>query len=238
VGQTVTVAGVGGGFNGTVVVTAVPSPTRFSYSANGSDVNPIASGGTVTFGSLDVPAGWEATHPPGIYCVLGDNVAGTTLALHDTSLAVLDLTGGAGYSFFASNLSVVGGKYKCYQFCTPTPSGTYPTLFYATGNIAFSGNGPIIVGYIFAPNGEISFTGGGVNGGDGFLEAQTLKVAGNFATYTGRGPLVGGHCDFSAVEPPPVVNPDQYLPTCVIPGTDRQGTRVTNVTGANIGMDE
>jgi hypothetical protein len=40
------------------------------------------------------------------------------------------------------------------------------------------------------------------------------------------------HCDFTAAEPPPVPDPDQYLPSCTIPGTpDRTGNYVGGGSG-------
>jgi len=143
---------------------------------------PTPGSGCTDLGSADVTF-TTAGHPPGVYCVTG-----TTATLF---LSALDLS--AGYTFFAPNITVSGGIYKCYALCASTP-GRNATLFYATvGDVKSQGNAPNLTGNIFAPNGEISFTGGGVNGGRGYLEAQTLKLAGNFANYLGTGPGPGGH---------------------------------------------
>ena len=47
----------------------------------------------------------------------------------------------------------------------------------------------------------------------GFLKPKARAVAAATA-------ITAPHCDFTGVTPP-VVNPDQYLPTCVIPGTSQ-----------------
>jgi hypothetical protein len=44
---------------------------------------------------------------------------------------------------------------------------------------------------MFAPAGKMTVQGGGVAGGTGFFEAQTLAFAGNFASYLGDGPFQG-----------------------------------------------
>jgi hypothetical protein len=46
--------------------------------------------------------------------------------------------------------------------------------------------------------------------GAGFLKPKARAVA-------AAAGITAQHCDFSRVEPPPVVNPDQYLPTCLKP---------------------
>jgi Putative Flp pilus-assembly TadE/G-like len=138
-----------------------------------------------------ISSSWAGpAHPPGVYCLTG-----TTGTL---ALANADLTGGAGYTFFAPYISVSGGSYKCYQYCDPIPSGfpapgQIPTLFYAFGTdptkgITVQGGGATLTGYLFAPSGEIAFQGNGATGGKGFIEAQTLKFAGTFVSYQGIGP--------------------------------------------------
>jgi hypothetical protein len=191
VGDSVVVAGVqDGSFNGTFIVTAVGSQTTFSYANPGPAVASTSSGGTVTGPSASISSGWATSHSPGVYCLTG-----TTGTL---SLSGVDLTGGDGYTFFAPYISISGGTYKCYQLCSPLPDGfpspgQIPTLFYAFGSdatkgITVQGNGTVITGYLFAPNGEIAFQGGNAVGGKGFIEAQTLKFAGNFASFQGTGP--------------------------------------------------
>jgi putative Flp pilus-assembly TadE/G-like protein len=234
VGDSVTVAGVQSTFNGTFTVTAVGSPTSLSYANSGLNVAQTASGGTITSGSLTVAPGWETTHAPGIYCAFG----GASVTL---SFSGPNLTNGAGYTFFAPNISVSGGQYKCYQLCDPAPNGQYPTLFYSSGDVSFQGNSPTVVGYIFAPNGEISFTGGGVNGGSGYMEAQTLKLAGNFASYTGLGPL-GGSTTTTATTITPGTTQTNITPgttyTTTVPPVTNTTTTPGSTTGATPGLDE
>jgi len=148
-----------------------------------------------------------AGHPPGVYCVTG-----TTATL---TLSALDLS--AGYTFFAPNIAVQGGTYKCYLLCAGFLGTNDQTLFYATGptgRVTMNGSAPSVTGNIYAPNGEIAFSGGGVSGGSGFLESQTLKIVGNFADYHGTGGF-GGHVEG---------------------GSD--GRREDTVIGANLNMDE
>jgi Flp pilus assembly protein TadG len=193
VGDSVVVAGVqDASFNGTFIIAAVGSQTTFSYANPGPTVAPTSSAGTVTetSASVSISSSWPGpAHPPGIYCLTG---------IGTLNLSNVDLTGGDGYTFFAPYITVSGGAYKCYQLCSPLPDGfpspgQIPTLFYAFGSdatkgITVQGSGATLTGYLFAPNGEIAFQGGSVSGGKGFLEAQTLKFAGNFASYQGIGP--------------------------------------------------
>jgi Putative Flp pilus-assembly TadE/G-like len=134
------------------------------------------------------------------------------------------------------------------------------TMFYSTNTfhnntkpcdnnaICIDGQNTVLDGDIFAtspstfppPNpttsgGTIFVAGGSASAGSGFLQSWWLTVQGNNGNYNGTGPSIGAHCVFT----PPVVNPDQYLPSCVISGTpDRNGTPVSSVTGANLSMDE
>jgi hypothetical protein len=204
---------------------------------------PSPPGGCTDLGSASITlsAGWETTHSPGIYCLTG-----TTAIL---TLSAINLTGGAGYTFFAPNISVGGGTYKCYLFCGGTP-GTAATLFFATvGDVKSQGNEPNLIGNIYAPNGEISFTGGGVTGGKGFLEAQTLKLAGNFASYLGTGGG-GGTASTSTTTVsttvttsttiPGITDPGSTTPDQTIPGETVPGSTSTNSTtvGSTIGLGE
>jgi hypothetical protein len=255
VGDVVTVAGVqDNSFNGTVTVTAVGGgSTTFSYANTGPRVNSTSSAGTVTGANALISNGWpSAANPPGIYCLTGPS--GTL------TIANVDLSGGDGYTFFAPKIDVSGGALKFYwpssQGPRPTsrPTSGYDsmTLLYAsssTGNqdIWIHGSGATLTGDIFAPlpnvfppttstvGGNIFIAGGAVQAGSGFIEAWTMTIQGTTGSYTGTGPDIGAHCVFN----PPVANPDQYLPSCVIPGSPaRNGNRVTNVVGANLGMDE
>jgi hypothetical protein len=115
--------------------------------------------------------------------------------------------------------------------------------------ICLNGQGGSLEGDVFAPyplalappqsltqsGGTVWVAGGAAGAGNGFIESWQLVIQGNSATYTGTGPVVGGtivgerqgelvqgaHCHFD----PPVDEPDQYLPNCVIPGEGgQQGT--------------
>jgi hypothetical protein len=133
----------------------------------------------------------NASHPSGVYCVT--DPAGT-LGINS------DLTvGGRTYTFFAPNISVSGGNVKSYA---GLPVGQPPTVLYSSGNITIQGSGSNITGDIFAPNGMVSIQGSGVQGGSGFIECQTLKIAGNFASYTGTGPFGGGGTTVTTITDP------------------------------------
>jgi hypothetical protein len=166
---------------------------------------PTPGSGCTDLGSASISF-TVAGHPPGVYCVTG-----TTATL---TLSALDLSG--GYTFFAPAIAVQGGTYKCYRLCAGLPGPTTDaTLFYATtGGVTMNGSSPDITGNIFAPNGEIAFAGGGVSGGAGFLESWTLKIAGNFANYTGTGGS-GGHVNGGNL-----------------------GQRIDTIIGANISQSE
>jgi hypothetical protein len=186
-GDHVTVTGVSpSSFNGTFLVSAVPSPMTFQYDQAGlPDVGSAGSGGSVTSSSATISAGWEHSHPPGIYCLTG-----TAATLF---LAGPDLSGGAGYTFFVPFLNIQGGSYKNY----PPPSGQPLTLFYASGSVGsddllIHGTGASVTGDIFAPNGQVALEGEGASAGNGFVEADTLSITGNSANYAGTGPNIGG----------------------------------------------
>lgn len=50
IGDTVTVSGVGTPFNGSYIITAIPSPTSLKYAKVNTNIVSVASGGTVTLG--------------------------------------------------------------------------------------------------------------------------------------------------------------------------------------------
>jgi hypothetical protein len=119
-----------------------------------------------------------------------------------------------------------------------------------TSAICFNGQGGSLDGDVFAPlpntfppslepepqgGGTVWVAGGAASAGSGFIESWQLKIEGNGGTYNGTGPVLGGtivgarqgqlvqetHCQFD----PPVDDPDQYLPSCIIPGEGgQQGT--------------
>jgi hypothetical protein len=148
-------------------------------------------------GGYSISNSWDKViHPPGVYCLTQPN--GNLSTNGTLNLSGADLTNGAGYTFFAPYVSISGGTYKCYQYCSPLGDGfpapgQIPTLFYAYGadptqGVTVQGGGATLVGYVFAPNGSIAFQGNGASGGKGFLEAQTIKLAGTFSSYAGLGP--------------------------------------------------
>src|SRR5262249_27655147 len=123
---------------------------------------------------------WASSNSPGIYCLTGGTA---TLFISN-----IDLTGGAGYTFFAPYLDISGGSYKNYS---PQPAGDPPTPFFASKDIFIHGQGANITGDIFAPNGNVALAGGSASAGSGFIESQTLTIQGNYANFHGTGPAIG-----------------------------------------------
>jgi Flp pilus assembly protein TadG len=83
--------------------------------------------------------------------------------------------------------------------------------------------------------GTVSIQGGSVAAGSGFIQSWWFSVSGNSGSYTGTGPSVGDTCVFN----PPVANPNQYLPTCVIPAVpSQQGTIISQTVGTKVSMQE
>lgn len=130
----------------------------------------------------------QATNGPGVYCSTGTlNFSGQIFK---------------GYTFFAQCISVSGnsGDTEYYKGIPASEGARQQTLFYASGTDADCGGAAFtvqgqtntLVGDIFAPNGKISMQGGGVQGGSGFLESQTMSFAGTFPNYSGTGPKQGG----------------------------------------------
>jgi hypothetical protein len=170
-------------------------------------------------------------------------VTGTTGTLTVNS----DLTaGGHKYTFFAPIISVSGAKATNY---TPLVAGAPPTLFYATvGGISIQGSGSVLTGDMFAPNGDVAMRGSGVMGGSGFIESQTLTIAGNFASYTGTGPLQGSSLTTVTTTDPsttsttfttdPSTTTTFTDPSTVVPDSVSTGATFTATTGTNIGLGE
>jgi hypothetical protein len=129
----------------------------------------------------------QATNGPGVYCSTG------SLSFSSTSYV--------GYTWFAQCISVSGNThtYQNYGSIPASEGARQKTLFYASGDAAACGGNSISIqgqsntlnGDMFAPVGKMTVQGGGVAGGTGFFEAQTLAFEGNFASYLGDGPFQG-----------------------------------------------
>jgi hypothetical protein len=139
-----------------------------------------------------------------------------------------------GYTWFAPCISVSGNThiFHYYRSIDPAQGARQQTLFYASADdatcaalgakpVSVQGQTNTINGDIFAPFGQINMQGGGVAGGDGFLESQTLFVAGNFASYRGTGPLEG-----ASISTATTTDPD----TTVFDTTVTGGSTSTNFT--------
>jgi hypothetical protein len=152
---------------------------------------------------------------PGVYCSTG------SITLNKNFV---------GYTWFAQCIKVSGNThtFSRYGSIDPAQGARQQTLFYASGDDATCGNSfsiqgqtNTISGDVFAPLGAINIQGGGVSGGDGFLEAQTLSLAGNFASYLGTGPLEG-----ATITTVTTTDPDTTVTSTTVTG----GGTTTNYT--------
>jgi hypothetical protein len=192
-----------------------------------------------------------AATKPGVYCSTG------SITLNKNFV---------GYTWFAKCITVSGNThtFSYYGSIDPAQGSRRQTLFYASGDDAtcgksfsIQGQTNTIRGDVFAPLGAINIQGGGVAGGDGFLEAQTLSLAGNFASYLGTGPLQGATITtVTTTDPDTTVtnttvtggstntnfttDPDTTTPgathTTTVPGST--GSTVTSTTSTDIGLGE
>jgi hypothetical protein len=166
-------------------------------------------------------------------------------------LSGANVTRGNGYTFFAPFINVSGGSYKYY----PPPSGQPPTLFYASGqtgdkDLWIHGQSVSLIGNMFAPDGDVTIDGGNAATGSGFIESQTLHIAGNFANFTGTGPIIGGTTTTTTSTVATTITSPTTIPGTTVVGTttpdttiagttvpDRTSTNSTTV-GSTIGLGE
>jgi hypothetical protein len=135
-----------------------------------SKPSPCTAAGTTS------PSGnWASTHAPGVYCVTGD----------------LQFSNGTfvGYTWFATGSISVSGNSNRFSAYAPagTQASTRPVFVALSGGLSLQGNTNNITGGMFAAQGGITIQGGGLSAGSGFMEAQTISISGNFASYTGTG---------------------------------------------------
>ena len=97
-----------------------------------------------------------------------------------------------------------------------------------TGDFAFAPNSASVDGWIWIPNGTLTF--GGNTGSRGFYEAKDIAISGNNVTIAGNGPLGGG----TTTLPVTTVTPGFTDPG----GTITVTTSSTQTTGTTIGLDE
>lgn len=119
---------------------------------------------------------WSKTHAQGKYCVSGD----------------LQFSGNGGsflgYTWFATGSINLSGNTNTFSPYAPSgaPSNT-PVFVALNGNLTLQGSGNKITGSVFAEHGNAAISGGGLGAGSGFVEAQTITITGNLASYTGSG---------------------------------------------------
>jgi Flp pilus assembly protein TadG len=129
---------------------------------------------------------WLSANPPGIYCTTG-----FVLIFNSGSLTF------NGYEFVSENTSpnAIYVSTSGNTTFTGYSAGSAPqTLFYATaGGINFNNSGSgALTGYVFAPNGQVSFSVSG-NTDTGFIEASTIALSNSGNTsLTGTGPSSSG----------------------------------------------
>jgi hypothetical protein len=158
--------------------------------------------------------GVGAATKPGVYCSTG------AITLNKNFV---------GYTWFAKCISISGNghTFTHYGSIDPSQGSRRQTLFYASVDdatctgISNQGQTNTLNGDLFAPFGAISIQGGGLSGGQGFLEAQTLSLAGNFASYLGTGPLQG-----ATITTVTTTDPDTTVTSTTVTG----GSTSTNYT--------
>jgi Flp pilus assembly protein TadG len=117
-------------------------------------------------------------------------------------------------------------------------------LFYQLqGSMSFTANNSSITGWMWVPNGRLTFDGN--SGAQGFYEAQQISITGNSFTITGTGPQ--GEPTTSTTTTPTTIFSTTTTPATTVLGTTIQGTTVTNVSttpgststiGTTIGLGE
>ncbi len=120
---------------------------------------------------------------PGIYCSDGDvQIPGSKLDL-------------SGYTFVGEEVHVSGAA-DTFRYA----DAAQHIVFYATsGDVQINNAASGWTGDIFAPNGDIHFTGDG-HTFTGFMEAQTITSDSKGVTFIGTGPSAGGDAGTALVE--------------------------------------
>jgi hypothetical protein len=186
----------------------VPLPTCQPAGACTQGTNVLAtsvSDGTVSRACTPFSS-FNASNPqPGLYC----SIAAITLPNNK------DLIANPGFGFVAPAVTFKGQQYRGYDSLYSSYGGF--VAFGYTQDVGSSGTGMGFRGSVFAPFGNVSFSGSsssalcaGGAGGCGFIEAQTISLTGAKATWQGLGPGFGG---------------------TVTPGTTTVTGGTTNVTG-------
>jgi Flp pilus assembly protein TadG len=166
--------------------TSVPQRAANDWPVPPPDVATLRNKCVFTAARVSVGNDW-ATDPnnkgPGVYCANNDvQVPGSNLDL-------------SGYTFVGDEVHVSGAG-DTFKYADAAPR----IVFYATGgdvqiNNAASG----WTGDIYAPNGDIHFTGNG-HAFTGFMESQTITSDAKGVTFVGTGPAAGGDAGAALVE--------------------------------------
>jgi hypothetical protein len=179
-----------------------------------------------------------SSHAPGVYCSSG---------------ALSILASFNGYTFFASSVSVSSSGKTFTPASTPWPR---QALFIVTGSdqagcqtvvsgavqvqpllCAFSmtGNSDSMTGDIYVTRGTIAIAGGGSTTGSGFMESLKFNVSGNFANYSGTGPLDPGgvHTTTTTVPVTTVTTPGTTNSGSTVAGTTNSGSTTPGTTNAD-----
>lgn len=202
VGQSVRIAGVGGGYDGTFAIASVPTTTTFTYTHFSTGLAP-AGGGTATLnstlnlgGSFATPTLGTVTSTGGAvnltgtlnnvgntltlnagtgsWNLLGGTIAGGTVATSGGSRLVATSSGGA-----LSGVTLTG------TFDLTVISGAYARV---TGGLTLNG-GTVLIGNSSSIYGVLSFDGGSQTlGGTG-----EVVFGGNIYNFLQAGPTAGSH---------------------------------------------
>jgi hypothetical protein len=197
-------------------------------------------------------ASWVSAHAPGVYCVTGD-------LQFSKSASYL------GFTWFATGSISVSGNGNIFSAYAPpgTSANARPVFVALTGNLTLQGSGNKVTGSMFAEHGGASISGGGLGAGSGFVEAQTISITGNLASYTGTGgfgtPIVNVTTTTTQIIIPGtttvLTTPDTTTVTTfpggttttvipgtttviVLPGTTTPGSTTTITTGTTVGLNE
>jgi len=162
-----------------------------------------------------------------------NNATGIYCALNGT----LNVTGNGTVTLIAKTITIGAQTLTLHAFFDNL-------LFYQTqGNFSFSPNNSSISGWMWIPNGRLTY--GGNSASQGFYEAQDISIQGNSFSITGTGPA--GGVTTTTNSSTTTVFSTTTTPATTRAGTTIQGTTVTNVSttpgststvGTTVGLGE
>jgi len=166
--------------------TSAPQRTAGDWPVRPPDVVALRTQCLVTANRISIGNNWTTdaqNKGPGIYCSDGDvQIPGSNLDL-------------SGYTFVGDEVHVSGAA-DTFHYA----DAAQHVVFYATsGDVQINNAASGWTGDIYAPNGDIHFTGDG-HAFTGFMEAQTITSDSKGVIFVGTGPEAGGAPGTSLVE--------------------------------------